>query len=404
MRILILNHNVAWKGGGTFFRTYHYGRHLARRGHAVTLLTTSPQARWGFRERVADGGLRMIETPDLLWGMGRSGWDAWNTLNRIAYIWRHHREWDIVHAFDSRPAVVLPALYAQRVHRLPLVMDWCDWWGRGGTNTERPNPVIRTVMAPIETFFEEAFRGYPDGTTVLGLPLYQRALRLGVSKERMIELGQGCDLEGIVPLDPVEARRRVGLPENGVYLGYLGVLRHKNLPFLLDIMEIVRARSGQDVKLLLIGNHKVDLTPAWQRGAQAYIIETGWIDYEEVAVYLSASDVLLLPLLDTVANNGIWYSKTNDYLAAGRPIVSTRMEVLVDLWERRRPGLLAGKDDPECFAEAVLTLLRDPDLRRELGANARRVAEEEFDWRQLAAKLEGFYEQVLSWCGREVGE
>lgn len=395
MRILILNHNVVWKGGGTFFRTYHFGRHLARRGHDVTLLTVSKDAKRGFKERVLDGGLRMVEAPDLLWGMGRSGWDPWNMLNRIGYINERHEQWDIVHGFDSRPAVVLPSIYAQKAHKLPLILDWCDWWGRGGTNTERANPLVRRLMAPVETFFEEAFRGYPDGTTTLGMPIYRRAAAMGVPEERMIELGQGSDLEGIQPMDLAQARRQVGLPEEGHYLGYLGVLRHKNLPFLLDIVELVRQRSGQDVKLLLIGNHKVDLTPAWQRGAQDYLVETGWIEYEEVSAYLSASDVLLLPLLDTVANNKIWYSKTNDYLAAGRPIVSTSMEVLVDLWERRRPGLLAGKDDPEQFAEAVLTLLNDPDLRRELGANARRTAEEEFDWQQLTAKLGGFYEQVL---------
>jgi colanic acid biosynthesis glycosyl transferase WcaI len=337
----------------------------------------------------------MVETPDLLWGMGRSGWDPWNLLNRIAYICGDC--WDIVHGFDSRPAVVLPALYAQQVRRMPMVLDWCDWWGRGGTNTERANRIVRTLMAPIETFFEEAFRGYPDGTTALGWPLFERALSQGVSPERAIELAQGCDLEGVLPMEHKRARRQVGLPEEGYYLGYLGVLRHKNLPFLLDIVEDVRRRSGEEVRLLLIGNHKVDLAPAWQRGAESYLLETGWIAYQDVAAYLAASDVLLLPLLDTVANNGIWPSKLNDYLAAGRPIVSTRMDVLEDLFLRRQPGLLAGNDDPRLFADAVLTLLTQPSLCHMLGANSRRAAEEEFDWKKLAGKLERFYERVLSW-------
>ena len=121
MRILILNHNIAWKGGGTFFRTFHFGRHLARRGHDVTLLTISPAAKRGFSEKVVDGGLRMVETPDMLWGMGRSGWDPWDTLNRMGYIARGH--WDVVHGFDSRPAVVLPSIFAQKARRVPMVLD-----------------------------------------------------------------------------------------------------------------------------------------------------------------------------------------------------------------------------------------------------------------------------------------
>ena len=69
-------------------------------------------AKRGFKEKVVDGGLRMVETPDLLFGMGRSGWDPWDTLNRMDYIRRG--EWDIVHGFDSRPAVVLRNISTSR--------------------------------------------------------------------------------------------------------------------------------------------------------------------------------------------------------------------------------------------------------------------------------------------------
>ena len=103
----------------------------------------------------------------------------------------------------------------------------------------------------------------------------------------------------------------------------------------------------------------------------------------------------LLPLLDTIANNKIWPSKLNDYLAAGRPIVSTQMLVLEDLWRRHSPGLLAGNDDARLFADAVLTLLTQPALRRHFGANARRAAEQDYDWAMLTVKLERFYERVL---------
>src|SRR5258708_4193778 len=75
MRILSLNHNVV-RRGGTFFRAYHAARHLVRRGHTVTLLTISAERRWGFRREVSEG-VEIIETPDALWGVGRSGWDLW---------------------------------------------------------------------------------------------------------------------------------------------------------------------------------------------------------------------------------------------------------------------------------------------------------------------------------------
>src|SRR5574341_1333987 len=98
MRLLLLNHNVAWSGG-TFFRAYHFGREMVRRGHHVTLLPVSPRRRFGLHQEIRDG-VRVVETPDWLWGRGRTGWDPWDTLQRIRFV--GGRRWDVVHAFDSR--------------------------------------------------------------------------------------------------------------------------------------------------------------------------------------------------------------------------------------------------------------------------------------------------------------
>src|SRR4030095_12941543 len=101
MRVLILNHNVRGRGG--YVRGFQLGRELVRRGHSVTLVTTSASARYGFASGVTDG-VEVIEAPDLLIGRGRTGWDPWNTLRRMLKL--RDRSFDIVHAFDCRPAVV----------------------------------------------------------------------------------------------------------------------------------------------------------------------------------------------------------------------------------------------------------------------------------------------------------
>jgi len=109
MRILMLNHNVAWKG--TFLRCYHLGRRMAEEGHAVTLITTSPARRRGVTCRV-EAGVEVVETPSLLWGGPRSGFDPWTVWQRCRYL--RGRRYDVVHAFDSRPTVIHPALQSAR--------------------------------------------------------------------------------------------------------------------------------------------------------------------------------------------------------------------------------------------------------------------------------------------------
>src|SRR5438034_7369479 len=128
MRILMLNHNVAWKG--TFLRCYHLGRHMTQAGHTVTVVTTSPTGKRGITCR-EEAGVEIVETPSVLLGGPRSGFDPWTVWQRRRYL--HGRKFDVVHAFDSRPTVIHPALQCARENPQALfVMDWADWWGRGG--------------------------------------------------------------------------------------------------------------------------------------------------------------------------------------------------------------------------------------------------------------------------------
>ena len=63
-------------GNGTYWRAIGFAKMLAQRGHAVTLICTSPCARLRSPERGVDD-VRLVEMPDLLNGSLRSGRDAW---------------------------------------------------------------------------------------------------------------------------------------------------------------------------------------------------------------------------------------------------------------------------------------------------------------------------------------
>ena len=52
-------------------------------------------------------------------------------------------------------------------------------------------------------------------------------------------------------------------------------------------------------------------------------------------------------------------------------------------------------DDPEDFAEQVLQLLSNPELREELSQNGRRAVEERYDWNMVSNTLERLIEMVV---------
>ena len=147
-------------------------------------------------------------------------------------------------------------------------------------------------------------------------------------------------------------------------------------------------------KLVLVGNHKLNLGDYVPEDCRADVIETGWLSYEDVNLYLAASDILVLPLKRAVATDNVWPSKFNDYLAAGRLTVATNMRVLEPLFREHGVGLLTS-DEPSAFAEGCLRALENAQLRSQMAANARALAEGELSWDRTVDRLEQFYDRIL---------
>lgn len=385
VRILMLVFNQV--GRGTYWRALHLGRHLVRRGHQVTLMATAQAARLRLREREVEG-LRLVETPDLLPGALRSGWDLWNVARRLG--WLKGRTFDLVHTFEMRPVVLLPALMAQKRGAL-WVADWCDWFGRGGSVEERSNPLLRGALRPVETFFEERFRTQADATTVINSTLRQKALDLGVPAERILTFPNGVDLEGIQLQDREKVRRRLGLPLHVKLVAYTGAMFRRDAMLMAAAFDRIHAVEP-DARLLLIGycNQPVEKMVR----TTAAVWRTGSVNSQQLADYLSASDVGWLPLADCGANRGRFPMKLSDFMAAGLPVAASDVGDVGVLLRQIAIGRVTSAQ-PEPMADAVLALLADAAGRERLGYHARQVAEARFAWPLIAESVERFYARIM---------
>jgi glycosyltransferase involved in cell wall biosynthesis len=385
----MLVHNLAWRGGA-FYHAFGFAKHLAQRGHNLTLLAIAPQERWRFTETYHDG-VRVVETPDLLPGMIRSGWDPWDTFKRAMFL--RSRSCDIVHCVDTRPAVILPALLSCYKVGAKLITDWTDWFGREGVNRERPgvSPLIGRPFSLIETFFEETFHRKADSTIVVSSTLFDRACRLGVSRDHLALIRPGCDTERLKPMDKKTCRLALGFDLSVPVVGFLGALTPRDGALLFAAMKCVR-QFVPSSQLLLIGNHRLVLSN--EQKQKANIIETAFVPAERMSEYLGACDVLVSPMVDSLANRARWPSKVNDYLAVGRPIVATRVGDVAEVIKEYRVGLTTEPDHGE-LAQALVSLLNDVEMQCEMGRNARNLAEQELSWTNATSALESLYYTVL---------
>ncbi|HSJ23521.1 MAG TPA: glycosyltransferase [Longimicrobiales bacterium] len=382
MKLLYLNHNVV--GTGTYLRALHLGMAMAGRGHEVTLVTTSRDRRWSAVER-EERGVRVIEAPDLWFGPARTGWDPWNTLQRVLRLRR--TPVDLIHAFDSRPVVALPAVVLARRAKAALVMDWADWWGRGGQIQQRSGWLVRTFFGPLETWFEESFRPVAGAHTVISNALYHRAVALGLDPARVTVIPNGCQPALIRELDRSEARAALGLVDGPFIAAHLGRLTPADMAFLMSAWRIVW--QHQPGSTLVLAGRPGCTVPADLMEAGAVRV-TGFVDAADRDRWLGAADACLVALPDTIGNRGRWPSKINDYLGAGRATIITDVGDAADLVRTAGLGHVTPAT-PEGFARGIVNAAGNRALLDESGRRARLLAEGDLAWPALAARVEAIY-------------
>ena len=388
LRIALLVFNLPERG--TYFRAYQLGRQLARRGHRCTLIYTAPAARRRFALRLEEQGrLALVAAPDMLQGSLRSGWDPWAALARTLLMRGAH--YDLVHAFECRPSVLAPAL-AARASGTPLVLDWCDWFGRGGSVEERPPGLARAALRPVESYFEEHFRTRADATTVINTTLHQKAINLGVLPESISLIPNGCDTESVGELEPqAAARAALGLPAHAPIIGYAGAIFPRDAQLMAKAFDLVQA-ARPDARLLVLGYTNVAIEQLVAHPEA--VLRSGPLSAQALRRGLRAADVGWVPLCDTGANRGRWPLKVSSYMELGLPLVTTDVGDLGAFFARYKAGVAAAPAAAP-LAAATLGLLADPERRAALGATGRRLAEGELSWARVADTLEAVYQRSL---------
>ena len=87
-------------------------------------------------------------------------------------------------------------------------------------------------------------------------------------------------------------------------------------------------------------------------------------------------------------------------MAAGTPVVASRVGGMTEVVEKTGGGLLVTKADPAALAAAIIQLLEDPGLRERLGGEGRARVSELYGWNSVAATAETLYAEAAA--GRRV--
>jgi len=210
----------------------------------------------------------------------------------------------------------------------------------------------------------------------------------GIGAKDIAVVPNGVDTGLLRPLPADQSKAALGL--SGKVIGYVGSLEHW-----VDLETVVRALPKLDVTLLVVGpglfTDYGDLIRdlAKDLGVQDRVVFTGAVKYSDLSRYISAMDIGLNPLKMMKKNEYAAGGKVFNYLACGRPVLSSRMLSL----QRLLGDSIYYYDDVEDFAEQVKRILSFfPDDQRYIS-----VAKD-YDWRKISERYESVLRKAASEC------
>jgi glycosyltransferase involved in cell wall biosynthesis len=160
----------------------------------------------------------------------------------------------------------------------------------------------------------------------------------------------------------------------------------ETVEFILDAMTHVWRRHPA-CRLRITGVNPESPRGRWlderrQRGDLDERVElTGLLPRPGLLELYARAHGLLIPLFDDVRSKARFPTKIGEYLASGRPIVTTAVGEMPRYFEDGVTAFLCAPDGPRSYGERIADLLSDPGLAAAVGRSGRDLCRRTFDYR-----------------------
>jgi len=294
------------------------------------------------------------------------------------------------------PATGIPTILCRFLRDKKIVVDWDDAWGGGLAGFA--NPVANHITQYLERVTPTLSKS--KGLTVVSETLRERANEFGFQFP-IDKIWNGADTQTIHPVDRDASRAHLGIPPSETILMSMGRTYTKSFDILLSAFSGV-LKKKPDTKLYFVGKiceygqlkRYIKTTKRKHTNILSNIVFTGGKPFDQLKYYLSAADLLVLPMEDCLHDRARFPIRFGDYLASGRPIIANAVGEIKLLLEKHRAGLTTPPEDIPKFTEGILSFLEDRNTAEEYGGRGRQLAEEKLNWETLADQMHQVYQNL----------
>ena len=343
---------------------------LTRRGHTVTL-----GCRSGTETQVIDRA-RAMGVDRIVTFAFSSGLSPLADVSDVRALVRWLPESDIVHVHRGKEHWL--AAVANRLSR-------------------RPRPLVRTRHIAQAVRPHAANRWLYGRATALTFAVTEairrQYLAAGlVDAARVVTVPGGAEVDTYASYPPAGAiRARLGAPDGEPLVGMVSGLRTMKGHRVVIEAAAQLAKRGRRSHFTFVGrgSREADVREAIRRhGLDGQVTLVGFV--ADVASVMPALDVALYVPVESDGMSRVVF----EYLAAGRPLIASRVGVVPEILEDGTHALLVPAGDASALADAVDRLLGDAGLRERLGQAGRQLLLERYSGARLAEVLEAHYTRL----------
>ncbi|WP_246018457.1 glycosyltransferase family 4 protein [Arthrobacter crusticola] len=235
----------------------------------------------------------------------------------------------------------------------------------------------------------------------LGEAMKQEIMRAGVPEDRIL-LGPNAVGEEYLaePVASTEARRQLGLPEDGVFVGTVSSLvEYEGLDHLLRAVALLEPTHPQ-LRCLIVGDgvaRPALESLAVELGISGKVLFTGRVPRARARLHHLALDIFAVPRRDFDVTRSVTPLKPVEAMACARPVIASDLPALREIVTVGTTGILVEPSNPDALAAAISGLLAGGSVDQSavrMGREGRRTVLEQRTWAGNAAAYQKAYAAV----------
>ncbi len=410
-RILLL---TQWFDPEPTFKGLVFARELVRQGFEVEVLTGFPnypggklypgyRLKWLQRERI--DGILVTRVP-LYPSHDQSAFRR--VLNYVSfaasallYGLLGVKKPDVIYAYHPPLTVGIAAVLIRFFRRVPVVYDIQDMW----PDTLRATGMIVSPRAlTLVAGVCDWVYSHVDHIVVLSAGFKRLLVKLGVAERKVDVIYNWCDEAslsspiGIVPAAfPSRDKFRI------LFAGNMG--KAQALSAVLDAAKLISLRYPEICFVFLGGGVEVERLK--QDAAKDELHNVHFlpaVPMTEVSGLLAEADVLLVHLKKDSLFEITIPSKTQAYMAMGKPILMAVDGDAAELVKEGNCGVVAESQNPEAIADAAIELFkREASARMEMGENSRKFYQQHLSLRVGAKRFGDIFSRLSGSASKNGG-